>query len=68
MEAPRRNNTALDDDNDLDFWGRPSSPSQQAGVLEDESESDESTSDEEMEDDGDDDDDEEDGMDLFGHR
>ena len=60
---PRRDPTPADDDDDLDFWGRPSSP-REAGVEEDDSES-ESDPDETMEDD---DDDEEDAMDLIGHR
>jgi hypothetical protein len=62
---PRRGTTPLDDDDDLDFWGRPNSP-RQGEADEDCSESDsESDPDETMEDD---DDDEEDAMDLIGHR
>ncbi|RVX73098.1 hypothetical protein B0A52_02224 [Exophiala mesophila] len=65
--APRRGATPLEDDDDLDFWGRPSSPSQPGFARQEVSESDESdSSDELMEDDGDDD--EEDAMNIFGHR
>jgi len=61
---PRRGTTPLDDDDDLDFWGRPNSPREgEADEASSESES-ESDSDEAMEDD----DDEEDAMDLIGHR
>ncbi|KAJ9606588.1 hypothetical protein H2200_008596 [Cladophialophora chaetospira] len=64
-EVPtRRGTTPLEDDDDLDFWGRPNSPRNEA-PEESESESDsESDPDEAMEDD----DDEEDVMDLIGHR
>ena len=65
--APRRGATPLDDDDDLDFWGRPNSPRQGDGdEAESESES-ESDHDGIMDDDGDEDD-EEDMMDLIGHR
>ena len=66
VEAPRRGATPLEDDDHLDFWGRPNSPSQHDAMdVESESES-ESSSDEAMEDD--DGDEEEDTMDLPGHR
>ncbi|KIX04904.1 uncharacterized protein Z518_05775 [Rhinocladiella mackenziei CBS 650.93] len=67
-ETVRRGATPLEDDDDLDFWGRPNSPSQHGGVdAESESESASSNNDvmEEEEEDGDD---EEDAMDLIGHR
>lgn len=54
-----------ENDDDLDFWGRPHSPNPNVD-MEDDSESDESNSDETMEDDAEDED--EDEMDLFGHR
>jgi len=65
--APRRGATPLEDDDDLDFWGRPSSPSQHDEMDASESESEsEGSMDEAMdEDDGDED---EDAMDLIGHR
>jgi hypothetical protein len=64
MAPPRRGTTPLDDDDDLDFWGRPNSPRAEATVdSEEESSSDE---DETMEDD--DGEDEDDMMDLIGHR
>jgi len=60
VEAPRQGTTRPGDDDELDFWGRLSSPGQDS-----ESES-ESSSDNAMEEeDGEDD---EDAMDLFGHR
>ncbi len=63
--VPRRGTTPLEDDDHLDFWGRPNSPGQD-GVGEEDSESEsESDPDESMEDD---DDDDEDAMDLIGHR
>ncbi|OCT51989.1 putative CHY and RING finger domain protein [Cladophialophora carrionii] len=62
----RRGTTPLDDDDDLDFWGRPYSPRRG------EAEGDDSESGSESESDPDDlmedDDDEEDAMDLIGHR
>ncbi|KIW13373.1 hypothetical protein PV08_08561 [Exophiala spinifera] len=66
VEAPRRGATPLEDDDDLDFWGRPSSPRQheEIGIVS-ESESESSSSDNVMEDE---DDEEEDTMDLIGHR
>ncbi|EXJ77617.1 hypothetical protein A1O3_09845 [Capronia epimyces CBS 606.96] len=72
--VPRRGTTPLQDDDSLDFWGRPSSPSQHEGLeagvgSESESES-ESSDDNAMEDDEDDGEEEEDAMDLIliGHR
>ena len=63
---PRRGTTPLEDDDDLDFWGRPNSPRQAGAEEDDGSESDsESDPDETMDDD---DDDDEDAMDLIGHR
>lgn len=65
--APRRGTTPLEDDDDLDFWGRPNSPSHPTADRPEESDSEESDSTNElMEDDGDDE--EEDAMNIFGHR
>ena len=68
-EPPLRGSTPLEDDDHLDFWGRPNSPGRN-DAMEDESseeeEEEESSSDEAMEDDAEDDD--EDEMDLIGHR
>lgn len=74
--GPRRGTIPLEDDDHLDFWGRPSSPSQHDGMEADvdsdaESQSgSESSHDDAMEDDEDDGDEEEDAMDLvlIGHR
>ncbi|KIW44140.1 uncharacterized protein PV06_05173 [Exophiala oligosperma] len=64
-EPPRRGATPLEDDDDLDFWGRPNSPRQHEEIeVVSESES-ESSSDNAMDDD---EDEEEDAMDLIGHR
>ncbi|EXJ86102.1 hypothetical protein A1O1_06471 [Capronia coronata CBS 617.96] len=68
--VPRRGTTPLEDDDHLDFWGRPSSPSQHDAVdaeVDSDSQS-ESSHDEIMEDE--DEDEEEDAMDLIliGHR
>lgn len=72
IQIPRRGTTPLDDDDDLDFWGRPNSPPRHDAAMEGVSESEsESDSDHAMEDDDEDDgdeDEEEDAMDLFGHR
>lgn len=64
-EPVRRDTTPLEEDEDLDFWGRPHSPSHNVN-MEDGSDSEESSSDDAMEEDGDDED--EDEMDLIGHR
>ncbi|KAK5194569.1 hypothetical protein LTR92_005812 [Exophiala xenobiotica] len=67
-EPPRRGTTALEDDDNLDFWGRPNSPRQE-GDTQGSSESDsESSGDDVMEDEDDGDDEDEDAMDLIGHR
>lgn len=68
FEPPRRGATPLEDDDDLDFWGRPSSPRQHE-EAEGASESDsESSGDNMMEDEDDGDEEDEDAMDLIGHR
>jgi len=64
-EPVKRETATLEEDDDLDFWGRPHSPSQNVD-MEDGSDSEESSSDDAMEEDGDDED--EDEMDLIGHR
>ena len=65
-EPVRRETVPLQEEVDLDFWGRPHSPSQNVD-MEDGSESEESSSDDDaMDEDGDDED--EDVMDLIGHR
>jgi uncharacterized CHY-type Zn-finger protein len=61
---PRRGATPLDDDDELDFWGRPNSPSRDDDEMEGVSESESSGEDETREDD---DADDEDVMDLVGH-
>ncbi|KAI1630150.1 ring finger and CHY zinc finger domain-containing protein 1 [Exophiala viscosa] len=67
VPVPRRGTTPLDDDDHLDFWGRPNSPPRhEAMQVESESESG-SDSDQLMEDE-DDGDEEEDLMALPGHR
>jgi hypothetical protein len=67
-EPPRRGTTPLEDDDNLDFWGRPNSP-RQHGETQGSSESDsESSGDNVMEDEDDGDDEDEDAMDLIGHR
>jgi uncharacterized CHY-type Zn-finger protein len=63
---PRRGTTPLEDDDDLDFWGGPSSPRQDDLEQEDSESDSESDHDETMEDDDEDEDD--DAMDLIGHR
>ncbi|KAK5055427.1 hypothetical protein LTR84_013177 [Exophiala bonariae] len=65
-EPVRRETAPPEDGGDLDFWGRPNSPSPNMD-MEDEWDSEESSSeDEAMEEDGDEED--EDEMDLIGHR
>ena len=65
-DEPASPSQHLNDEDDLDFWGRRS-PRQQA-VTEQDSDADLSSSDEEMEDMEPEDEDEDDQMDIFGHR
>lgn len=65
-EEPASPSARLNDEDDLDFWGRQS-PRQEVG-MEGESDEDSSCSDEDMEDVEAEDEDEEDQMDIFGHR
>lgn len=71
INAPQRGTTPLEDDDDLDFWGRPNSPRQPGAIdLSRASESD-SDEDETMDDDegaDEEEEEEEDSMDLIGHR
>jgi uncharacterized CHY-type Zn-finger protein len=65
-EEPASPSANLNDEDDLDFWGRRS-PRQEA-VAEEDSEDDISSSDEDMDDVEPEDEDDEDQMDIFGHR
>jgi hypothetical protein len=60
-EEPASPSAHLNDEDDLDFWGRQS-PRQEV-QMEEESDEDSSCSDEDLEDE-----DEEDQIDIFGHR
>lgn len=65
-EEPASPSVGLNDEDDLDFWGRQS-PRREVG-MEEESDEESSCSDEDMEDMEAEDEDEEDQMDIFGHR
>ena len=65
-QEPASPSVHLNDEDELDFWGRRSP--RQEDVTEDGSDDDASGSDEEMEDVEPEDEDEEDQMDIFGHR
>lgn len=66
VEEPKRGAAPLEDDDHLDFWGRPNSPGNNERMDADSGTESETDPDETMEDD--DDGDEEDAMDLIGHR